>query len=433
MDRNPGESPQKQEPTMRQDRRVRFVDVLSVREYRALWLAETQSGFGDQLARVALTVLVFDRTKSASLTALTYALTFLPALLGGALLSGLADRKARRSVMIWCDLLRAVLIALMALPGMPVPLIAALLVLAVLAGSPFTAAQTALLPDVLDDEKYVVATALRTLSNQLAQLAGFAGGGLVIAAIGPHVGLAVDAATFVVSAGILRLGVRPHRLAATAPAGSQTYRAQLRSGVRLIAADPRLRTWLGLAWLYGLYVVPEGLVAPFAAQAGGGTVAIGLLLAAGPAGSGLGAYLFVRLIPAHARPKVVGPLAVAAGLPLVAFAAYPGVPSGIVLLFLSGVGTAYLIQATSSFNQAVPTGQRGQAVGLASSGFLVAQGAGVLLAGVLAQHLGVAQTIALSGAVGAALAILLTARLRAAGRRAAPADGHPDLASRQDA
>ena len=49
---------------------------------------------------MALSVLVFERTSSAILTALTYALTFLPALVGGALLSSLADQLPRRQVMV---------------------------------------------------------------------------------------------------------------------------------------------------------------------------------------------------------------------------------------------------------------------------------------------------------------------------------------------
>lgn len=81
-------------------RRAGFLEVLAVREFRALWAAELLSITGDQLARVGLAVLVFARTSSASLTALTYALTFLPALLGGVLLGGLADRFPRRGVMI---------------------------------------------------------------------------------------------------------------------------------------------------------------------------------------------------------------------------------------------------------------------------------------------------------------------------------------------
>src|SRR5262249_58496518 len=92
-----------------------FREIFAVTEFRALWLAQLLSVAGDQLARVAMTVLVFDRTHSALWTALTYAVTFLPWVIGGVALSGLADRLPRRRVMVDCDLARTVLVCLMAL------------------------------------------------------------------------------------------------------------------------------------------------------------------------------------------------------------------------------------------------------------------------------------------------------------------------------
>ena len=89
-------------------------------EFRALWLAQILSVAGDQLARVALTLLVFDRTGSPLLAAVTFVASVIPIALGGVALSGLADRLPRREVMICCDLGCAALAASMALPGMPI-------------------------------------------------------------------------------------------------------------------------------------------------------------------------------------------------------------------------------------------------------------------------------------------------------------------------
>jgi hypothetical protein len=47
---------------------------------------------GDQLARVALTLLVYGRTHSALLAAVAFAASVVPTFLGGILLAGLADR-----------------------------------------------------------------------------------------------------------------------------------------------------------------------------------------------------------------------------------------------------------------------------------------------------------------------------------------------------
>ena len=65
------------------------------REYVALLGGKALGLAGDQLARVALTVLVYDRTRSAVLAALVAVATYLPVVLGGPLLGGLADRTPR--------------------------------------------------------------------------------------------------------------------------------------------------------------------------------------------------------------------------------------------------------------------------------------------------------------------------------------------------
>ena len=100
---------------------------LRVGEFRALWIAQVLSVAGDQLARVALTLLVYSRTHSALLAAVTFVASVVPTFMGGLTLSGLADSLPRRQVMIACDLSRAALVAVMALPGMPLGVLVGLL------------------------------------------------------------------------------------------------------------------------------------------------------------------------------------------------------------------------------------------------------------------------------------------------------------------
>src|SRR5690349_24839916 len=118
-----------------------FRDVFAVAEFRALWAAQMLSVAGDQLARVALTVLVYDRTRSALLAAVAYAASIVPVFLGGILLSGIADRRPRRQGMIACDLARVPLAALMAVPGMPVAALIVLLCALTAIGAPFGSAR----------------------------------------------------------------------------------------------------------------------------------------------------------------------------------------------------------------------------------------------------------------------------------------------------
>lgn len=384
-----------------------FRDVFAIGEFRALWSAELLSVLGDQLARVALSVLVYDRTNSAGLTALTYALTYLPDLVSGPLLSGLADRFPRRQVMVAADLIRAMMLALMAIPAVPLPLVATLLVIAQLCHSPFQSAQAATLPAVLDGDRYVVGVSTRQITNQLGQLVGFATGGVVVALVGAHQALLIDAGTFVLSAVIIRAGVRFRAATYTSDgrSGPPALR-QLREGARTIWHDPRLRSLAGLAWLVGFVIVPEGLAAPYADEIGGGDLAVGLLLAGQPAGTVVGAFVLARLVsPAH-RLIALGPLAMLAMAPLIAYALRPGLVAAIVLLMLAGAFGAYIVPAHAAFMRLVPDASRGQAFGLVGSGLIAMQGIGLATGGLVATLLGsIWLTVSLTGAAGMLVAI----------------------------
>jgi MFS family permease len=379
-----------------------FRTVLRVREFRALWLADLQSLLGDQLARVALSVLVFERTGSGFATAATYSLTFLPALFGTPL-GVLADRVPRRTLLVAGDLLRAGLLGLMAVPDLPLGVLMVLLFLAVLIGSPWKAAESALVADILAAEGYVLGSGLRLATSQATQLAGFAVGGAVVGAIGSHVALAIDAGTFALSAVVLGIAITP-RPAAHAERDGQTG---WRVGVSLVMRSRQLRTLLGYAWLAGAFVVPEGLAAPYAAHLGGGARTVGLLLASMPTGTLVSALLFVRLVPRRGRARAVPLLATATGIPLVACAAQPGLALTMLLWAASGALMTYQIQVMTEFVTSAPARFRGQAIAFASSGMLAAQGVGLLLAGACTSFASAPVVIAGAGAVGSALAASL--------------------------
>lgn len=385
--------------------------ILRVPEFRALWIAEAQSLVGDQLARVALVVLAYARTGSPAITGLIYALTFVPAIVGGATLSGLADRFPRRTVMVWCDVIRAGLVATMALPGLPLAAVSSLLVLAVLAGRPFAAGQLALLPEVLPGESFVVGAGLRMVTDQVAQLAGFASGGLIVAAIGARNGLLVDAATFVVSAVILRAFLR-HRPAATSsdravPAHGRSGQS-LRATLVLVMGEPRRRALLGLGCLAAFHVVPEGVAPAYADSLGAGAAAVGVLMAALPFGTAVGAFVLVRLRPDQ-RSRLLGPLALATAVPLIVCSLEPGLVISTALWTLCGLFAAYQVEASASFVASLPNHQRGRAVGLASSAMIAAQGIGVIVFGVVADRWGAANAVAFAGVASFALAVPLAA------------------------
>ena len=386
--------------------RARWRDVFGHAEFRALFLAGVLSVAGDQLARVALSVLVFDRTASAGLTALTYALTYVPDLLFGPLLAGFADRYPRRTVMIVTDLARAILVAAMAIQALPLVVVILLLLALQAFGSPFNAARAATLPAVLPGDHYVLGKAANDMVVQFSQVLGFGTGGVVVVAVGTSGGLLLDSATFLLSAVLIAAGVRRRPVPARdTDEPSTNYFRELLAGITLVARTPKLRTLVLLATIAGFYVTVEGLAVPYAHEIGMGTTAAGLLLAASPAGAVAGMWLITLWAPER-RMNLLGPLAMLACAPLIVCFLAPGLVLTMALWAVSVLASAYHLPTSSAFVQAVPDAQRGQAFGVASTALKSSQGAGILLAGLIATAASPSVALGVMGAVGTVAALL---------------------------
>ncbi|WP_083661219.1 MFS transporter [Actinophytocola xanthii] len=377
-----------------------FSAVLAVPEFRALWFAEAQSIFGDQLAKVALTILVYDRTGSALWAALVYALTFLSALAGGLGLSQLADRFRRRQLMVGCTAAQAVLVALMAIPGMPIPVLCGLVVAVGLVQSPAAAAQNAVTREIFtDDALYLRSQDLRGITTNTLMLLGLAGGGLLVVGIGTSWALAINAVTFLVSTVVVHRFVKNRSAAGSSEDGWF-------GAARYVFGTSRLRVLITLSWLVGLVVIPEGLVAPLAEELNASSAMVGVLLAADPLGFVVGTYILSRFVAAHQRVRIMGALAVCSSATLIAFAFDPHVALAVCLLALAGAFGAYQITVSATFTSLVPNEIRGGAFGVIRTGLRVSQGVGVAVGGAVAEGLGsTTTTIAFAGVLGVAIAI----------------------------
>jgi MFS family permease len=396
--------------------RTSFRDVFAVAEFRALWLAQLLSVVGDQLARVALTVLVYDRTRSALLAAVTFVVSIVPTFIGGLTLAWMADRYPRRAVMIACSVIQAVLVLIMAAPGVPLAAMVVLLFMVTLAEAPFASARAAIVPDVLAGDAYVVGTAVGLTTYQFAQVLGFAVGGAVVGFFGTRTSLVVDAVTFVVAALILRTWIR-RRAAPAASAQHESSRlAGVFAGTRLVLGRPALRMPMLFGLLAAFYNVSEGVAAPLAHALGGGAAAVGVILAANSLGQTAGALVFSRLVSPALRLRFMGPLAFSACAVLTLFFWQPALSIALVILVASGLCAAYQLAANAAFVTAAPKEQRSQAFGAAQGAMSLGQGVVMILAGAAAEHHSPELAIAVSGAIGAvlALAVAVSARGRVA-------------------
>ncbi|MFE2148351.1 MFS transporter, partial [Streptomyces sp. NPDC059456] len=207
-------------------------------------------------------------------------------------------------------------------------------------------------------------------------------------------------------------GPRPPRPAAV--------RTSPLAGLRAVLGERRLRALTLLFWLPPVFVItPEALLAPYADGIGAGTAALGVMMCALPVGTIAGELWAGSALGPRARSRLVAPLAAAGMLPLLAYAARPGVAAVLVALLLAGLAHAYTLGLDQWYVDAVPDELRGRAMTLLSTGLMTFQGVGMALAGLAAEFAPVHLVVAGAAVLGTAVVLLLLAELKSAsaGRR----------------
>jgi hypothetical protein len=398
--------------TARPDRPAGFRDVFASGEFRGLYAASTLSWLGDYIARAAITAMVFDQTKSAAASAAAFAISFAPWLLGGSVLVAIAERYPYRRVMVFCDVARMVIMALVALlSSLPLPALLALLLLSSLFTPPFDAARSATLPAVLGPDRYVVGVALHAATTPPIQVAGYFLGAS-LAAFDGQLALLFNAVTFGVSAILVRTAVRAREPGLTKERRTGLLR-ETGDGFRLVFTNPALRALVLLVFCGSLFaVVPEGLGAAWAAQMPDGLGrgwAQGVIMGAVPLGVILGSLTVSRLVPPSLRRRLLRPLALATPLALVPAVLSPPteVVAGLALVSGFAIG-ALLPVANGEFVKALPNAYRARAFGVVQAGLQLLQGAAVLVTGALALHLDLPLVVGLWSLGGVALMIVLS-------------------------
>lgn len=377
-------------------------------EFRALIAAQITGEIGDQFARIAVAGIILERSGSALYSALAFVVSYLPGIVGSVVLGPLADRLPRRALMIWCDLARAAVVAVLALAvatEAPLWSLTAMLLFAELFSAPFDAARAALVPDVLPEpaDFHAGAGISRTLF-QLNQTVGLALGGLVAYGASAQLALWLDVVSYLVSAGILLIGVQ-HRPAALAgaPRGPD-----VRVAIRSVLADPVRRVFIGLGWAAGgVLIAPEAVALAYAVEHGHERMG-GALIAALPAGAALGAWLVARYPPVVAV-RTIRPLLAAGCVPLLFTGFDLGVYPTMALWFAAGVCQAFLLPVMVVVTLLTPPERRGAVGGLAAAGFNAAIALSFVLAGWAADAFTPADAVFAAGTFG--LFVLLAAHL----------------------
>jgi MFS family permease len=349
---------------------------------------------GDWAGRLALTVLVFERTGSDAWAALVTAVSLAGFVGIGQVLATLADRHGRVAVMLAADAARAALFLAMLLP-LPV---GALLVLAFLAGlatPPFEAARSAALPDLVPEERYGDALALAGISVQSSLVLGYALGGVLLSIVEPEVALAINALSFLVSAALL-LELR-HTPAAEPASYRFSVGASLGAGWSSIFRDRLVRRALAIVAVLGaLGTVGEALVVPYGADVGLSKGTVGLLAATIPVGTLVATAAIASGGRDHHRllrtAAWCGAVTAGAAAPL--FWLEAGGPFAFVAFAIAGGVFAVSIPTNTVIGMRLSRDTRASAMGIAVGVLMGSQAVGAALGGVAASRFSSPQAIA---------------------------------------
>jgi len=368
--------------------RSRYRDALRHRDLRLLIASLVVDQVGNWSCFVVISVYVFDRTHSTQWLAVLGVCRFGPGLLLASYGGVLADRYQRVTVLVVSALANAVIMTGMAVvvaAGADIGAILALTVLSALATIPYRPAAGALTPDVVGEKDLAAANSIFATAENLMVVIGPGIGGLLLLTGRPVIGVAVNAASFAVAAGIIsRLGVRSR---GGASAGQSAVR-QLVTGVKALAAQPvAVAVILFCALDSAVYGAASVLYVPLSVRLGTGANGYSYLLAGTALGAVLGAGVANRLsAAARLAPVIMGSLCLQA-LPYLATVPVQLPALAAVLQVVSGFGMVIVdVLAITTLQRDLPSEVLSRVLGSCDTLILGAILMASLAAGILLAH-----------------------------------------------
>ncbi|WP_424888743.1 MFS transporter [Streptomyces sp. XH2] len=398
--------------------------------FRLLVVGNGISAYGSYLNMVALNVFIYHVTGSALTAGLFMAVRLVTSVLAGFVAGRLVSTRDRKRLMAGADLTQAIaLLALLLAPdGARVGLLFAL---AVITGSCSTLSQVALrtsVPEIVGAEHRARANGLLVTGRSLAMIAGFASSGLVVAQLGYATAFALDAVTFVISAGVLfMLPVRTRAAAEDASegaAGAEQEEAGAAGGFArmLLRTAPLLAVMIAVRAVDGLGSSSHNVALPIYSDGldpAHPATFISQFWATWAIGNIVAQQLFGRVTKKTGRTPGERAFALGACLMsaafIVVFAGLPTVPTLIAAL-VAGMADGFTEIVYVSRLQAAPDAERGRLFGLSASAENTGFGLGMIVSAALLEAFSPLQVVAAFHGLAIALCVVLLAVLLARGR-----------------
>ncbi|MGX9228386.1 MFS transporter [Streptomyces albus] len=391
-----------------------YRELFRAPEFTSLFLVSTLQVAGQTVSGLALGTLIYGATGSPLLSSLAMFGPSLAQLVGATTLLSAADRLPPRATLGGLLLVFAAGTAVQALPGLPVAVTFAVLLVQGVLASLGGGVRYGLLNEVLSKDGYLLGRSVLNMSTGIVQICGYALGGVLVALLEPRGTLLAGRA---VPGGRRRRPARPGQAGGLPRAtGRVSVAATWRTNALLWSSRPRRLVYLALWVPNGLVVGCESLYVPYAPHHAG------LLFACGALGMLAGDTAMGRFVPAHWRRRLPVPMLALLAAPFLLFALRPPLPVAAGLVTVATVGFAASLLLQERLLELTPHELSGHALGLHSSGMLAMQGVGAALAGAVAERTSPATAMTLVGAASLAVTAGLARGLLA------PA-GHPQPAA----
>lgn len=231
-------------------------------EFMKLWTGQTLSAVTDNVVSTALSIIVLERTGSATAASVGLLLQMLPALLLGPVAGVILDRTQRKWVMAVADAARAsgILLSAYAITSGTFSLahVYAWRALNGIVRAFYDPATNALIPAVVERESIQQANAVHTVGKNTAMILGPAVAGFALAALGDASTLLAAGLVFAVAA-LLVLAIKPPYEDRTALSSTRPSLAEAMEGLRFYRAVPLAMSLLAMAIFINFCANPAGL------------------------------------------------------------------------------------------------------------------------------------------------------------------------------
>ncbi|HKE62145.1 MAG TPA: MFS transporter [Nitrospira sp.] len=244
--------------------------LLKARDFSLLFWGQMTSQVGDSLNRVALLWFVYQLTGSAMKMVVIGLLQTIPPLILGPLIGVYLDRANKKTVMVWVDIARTVLVLLIpllyAFGELTLERLYAAVFLLAIVSTVFGPALSSAVPQLVRRDQLTAANALLQTTTNTGLLLGPLLSGIGIALIGSQNVLYVDAATFFVSA-LCLIAVRLRPIEAASGEGRRgTWTQELMAGVRFVCVEQTVLALMVTAALYSLAASAFAFMLPVFAE-----------------------------------------------------------------------------------------------------------------------------------------------------------------------